>query len=67
MDEIYDRSDLVDERQVAMARWDSYVEGQIPGRVGSRPRPLSTGAVAARIYACASGTDGMSGASLKWA
>ncbi len=31
MDEIYDRSDLVDARRVAMAKWDSYVEGQIPG------------------------------------
>ena len=31
MDEIYDRSDLVDARREAMARWNNYVEGQVLG------------------------------------
>lgn len=31
MDEIYDRSELLDDRRLVMPRWDSYVESQIPG------------------------------------
>ena len=40
MDEIYDRSELLDDRRVVIQKWDSYVESQIPGGWDAALAPL---------------------------
>lgn len=49
MDEIYDRSELLDERRVVMPRWDSYVESQIPGGWDAALAPIDLRVRAADI------------------